>query len=115
MICKTFEVLDRGTFIGMLAIKLTPADERDRYLLARAGFGTSPESQGEYVLFLRLDEAPYDPYKHNTRARTIPFAHQHVIENFDNLENGSVICVEHLNGERPEPKQSEQETVPGVY
>jgi hypothetical protein len=35
-------------------------------------------------------------------------AHKHISENFDRLESGSVVCVEHLLGERPEPKTSER-------
>lgn len=112
MICKTFEVRDKGTFMPVLAIKLTPADERDRWLLARAGYGSTPEAQGDYVLFLKLEDAPYDAHKHNTRARTMPLAHEHIRDHFDELENGAVVCVEFLNGERVTAKRSEQETAP---
>lgn len=113
MTTKTFEVRDRGTFVPMMAIRLDPADERDRWLLARAGYGRSPETQREYVILLNLTDGgrgTYDPAGWETRARTFPIAHQYIIDNFDALGNGSVICVEHILGERESPKVSEQVT-----
>lgn len=109
MTCKTIEIRDRGTFIPALAVRLDPACERDRWLMARAGFGREPESQGSYVLLFRLEDAPHDPFKHGP-ARTLRVAHHHVVENFDAIESGVVIDVEYLLGERLTPKESEQGT-----
>lgn len=112
MTCKTIEIRDRGTFVPALLVRLDPADERDRYLLGRSGFGTTAGAQREYVLLINLvKDAPYDPYGHGS-ARTLGVAHQHVLEHFDAIPNGAVVDVEHLLGERTEPKRSEQETVP---
>jgi hypothetical protein len=113
MITKTFEVRDRGTFIPMLAIKLEPADDRDRWLLGRAGFGTTPEAQREYVILYNLvqQKGTYDAYGWETGARTLPVAHQHIIDQFDALPNGAVVCVETILGERTTPKVSEQQEV----
>ena len=111
MTCKTIEIRDRGTFIPALLVRLDPTDERDRWLLGRAGFGTTPEAQGSYVLLINLvKDAPYDAFGHG-RARTLQVAHQHAIDHFDDLSNGQVVCVEHLLGEREEPKVSEAESV----
>ena len=85
MTCKTIEIRDRGTFVPALAVRLDPADERDRWLLSRAGFGTDAADQRGYVLL--------------------------IIEHFNSVENGAVVDVEYLLGERPEPKRSEAETV----
>ena len=108
MTTKTFEVRDVGTFIPVLAIRLDPVDERDRYLLAMAGYGTTPEAQREYVILMPLidtSKATYDVYAWGGgRARTYPIAHKHIIDNFDALPNGAVVCVEYLLGERLEPK-----------
>ncbi len=61
MIAKTVEIRDRATFIPALAIKLVPVTDQDRYLLGRAGYGTTPASQAEYVLLLRsLLDGPHD-------------------------------------------------------
>lgn len=119
MVTKTFEVRDRGTFIPVIAVKLRPACEGDRYLLARSGYGVSPDDQAEYVLLSRLAggdglKAETDPHSWYGGApvRTMLVAHQYIIDNFDKLESGQVVCVEHLVGERPEPKRSERESDP---
>lgn len=109
MITKTFEIRDRGTFIAVLGIKLSPGCEEDRYLIARSGYGRAPEDQSRYVVVMRLDgcEGSYDPFKHDGGPRTMPTAHQFIIDHFDELASGSVVCVEHILGERETPKRSE--------
>jgi hypothetical protein len=107
---KTFEIRDDGTFVPALAIKLEPNDKRDRYLLSRAGFGSANliEEQGDYVLLVHLTRVSceYDPFSWRG-GRTMRVAHEHIDENFETLENGAVIDVEYLLGERDEPKESE--------
>jgi hypothetical protein len=114
MTTKTFEVRDKGTFIPVLAIRLNPVDERDRWLLGRAGYGTTVEAQRRYVIVYNLvsQEGTYDVYGWKSGARTMPVAHRHIEENFDTLPNGAVICVEHILEERTAPKVSEQFTSP---
>jgi hypothetical protein len=115
MKAKTFEVRDRGTFIPVLAVKLEPACERDRYLLARAGYGTAPERQSEYVVVWPLigGIATYDEYGHALApiVRTLPEAHVYIRDHFDVLESGAVIDVEFILGETAKPKVSEQSTI----
>jgi len=103
-----FEIRDRATFMPVLAIKLNPANEKDRYLLGCAGFRSNPN---DYVILVRLDYmgAQYDPYSWNLRERTLPRAHQYIIDTFDLLESGAVVDVEFLLGETKEPKKSQQE------
>jgi hypothetical protein len=115
MTTKTFEIRDRGTFIPALAIRLDPVDDRDRWLLGRAGFGTTPEAQSTYVILhhLQSDQGTYDVFRHNP-ARTMRVAHQHIIENFDSLPNGAVIDVEYILGERETPKETEQLEILGL-
>jgi hypothetical protein len=109
--CKTVEIRDRGTFVPALAIRLDPADERDRYLLAQSGFGTTAEEMGKYVLLINLvKDAPYDAFGHGP-ARTLRIAHHVLIDSFDHIENGEVVDVEYLLGETAEKKRSEAETV----
>ena len=75
MIAKTFEVRDKGTFIPVLSVKLIPACEQDRYLLAMAGYGTTPERQGEYILTCRIDggegHCASDAFKFSQTSRTM--------------------------------------------
>lgn len=115
MITKTVEVRDRATFIPMLAIKLRPDCEADRYLLSRAGFGSTLDRQSEYVMLVGLDGgkdgAACDPYDWPGGARTRTVAHDWIIKHFDEIESGAVVDVEYILGERDTPKVSEREDV----
>ena len=108
MTTKTFEVRDRATFIPVLAIRMDPADERDRYLLARVGYGRHASTQEGYVLLTRLEgcETHYDPHEWDA-TRTMTQAHLWILEHFAELENGAVIDVEYILGETRVAKVSE--------
>jgi hypothetical protein len=114
MTTKTIEIRDRGTFIPALAIRLDPGSEADRYLLGRAGYGTSPETQKKYVTLMRINggngEAHCDPHDWPSGTRTFQVAHEYIIENFDALESGEVVDVEFILGETTAPKLSEAES-----
>jgi hypothetical protein len=108
---KTFEVRDSGTFMPVLAIRLNPACEEDRYLLGRAGFGTRPEDQGRYVVLVALekDEATYDSHKWLANGtRTLHVAHDFIRDHWSDLPSGAVVDVEHILGERITVKISER-------
>lgn len=112
MITKTFEIRDKATFIPVLAIKLIPECEPDRYLISRAGYGRTVEQQSEYVLLVRFDggdgKACCDPFEWGGQGRTMQVAHEYLVKNFDTLNSGEVICVETILGERATPKVSER-------
>ena len=109
MITKTFEIRDRATFIPVLAVKLSPACERDRYLLECAGYGRTQGEQSSYVVVTqinggsgRIECAPF-----SWGGRTMPIAHQYIQKHFDELDSGAVVDVEFVLGETLQPKQSE--------
>lgn len=112
MIAKTFEIRDDGTFIPILAVKLEPGTEQDRYLLARAGYGTTPQGQAGYIQLVEINggsgESHCDNFKWSSR-RTMHIAHKHIKENFDSLESGAVVDVAFILGETRTPKASERE------
>ena len=114
MITKLFEIRDKGTFVPVLAIKLSPSCEPDRYLLGRAGFGTTEEQQGKYIFVSRIDggegKGTSDPYNWGGVARTLPVSHAYIAEHFDNLESGTVVDVEFILGETKKPKEPERLT-----
>lgn len=98
---KLFEIRDTGTFIPVLVTRITAYDG---YLVRRAGF------MGEHYLVTKLNtlETGYDIFTHwDDAARTMPVAHRHIENNWDNLKSGDVIDVEFLLGEASEPKVSE--------
>ena len=109
MTAKTFEVRDRMTFIPVLAVRLDPGCEADRYILARAGYGRTPGGQGEYIQLLRLaggeGASNCDPY--GWADRTMQTAHVYILEKFDVLQSGEVVDVRYLLGEQPAPAPSE--------
>lgn len=98
MTAKTIEVRDKATFIPMIAIRLDPGNEADRYLLARAGYGTTPDAQRRYVLLARIEggngEIHCDPYDWMRGARTVPRVHEWLIDHFDEIESGAVYVPE---------------------
>jgi hypothetical protein len=117
MICKTVELRDRGTFVPALAIKLTPTNEADRYLLSRAGYGLTPERQSTYVMLCGLDggleRITCDPFDWGDNA-TRHFAHLWLIEHFDEIESGAVVDAEFIRGESKSPKVTEAIEHPGT-
>lgn len=115
MTCKILEIRDRGTFIPMLAIKAEAdhhSSEARRWLLAKAGYGITPDEQAEYVLLAQINggngKIACDPYDWGQNPRTYFVAHQWIIEHWNELKDGDVVCVEYALGERAEPKQSDR-------
>jgi len=115
---KIFEVRDRATFLVVLVTKIhhRPAsvmstmysdnERRIERLIHRIGFGENP-----LYLYQPLDGAckgmvSYDPHSW-PQFRTHKIAHAHIEKNWDDLEDGAVICVEHIEGERDEPKKTD--------
>lgn len=109
---KTLEIRDCGTFIPVMAINLNPREESERWLFARAGYGPTPEVQSRYVVLVKLTsmECRYEPddWAGITTARTMPTAHQHIIENWHDLTTGDVIDVEYILEETTVRKDSER-------
>jgi hypothetical protein len=117
MICKTVELRDRATFVPALAIKLTPTNEADRYLLGRSGYGQSPKEQSTYVLLCGLqgsvNSITCEPSDWGDNA-TRHFAHLWLIEHFDEIESGAVVDAEFLRGESKAPRVTEAIEHPGL-
>lgn len=120
---KLIELRDRGTFIPMMAIRLTWRDLTERFLLRRAGFGDeqiAPESSSEepYVIMCSLVDgdigAQYDPY-HWKNQRTFGTSHRYLIKYWNVVQSGQVVDVEYILGETQQPKQSELITAGAAY
>lgn len=108
---KTFELLDKGTFIPMIAVLMEPEEPGDLYLLRRSGYRLGDG----FVMFCRMDadgsarQASADPYGWGVN-RTYTPAHLYIQEHWGELKSGDVIDVEFLLGETKTKKQSERET-----
>lgn len=107
---KFFEIRDCGTFIPAVAIDCSlTGDRASDYLLRRAGYGSV-----RCILLTPLGggrKAEYDPYNWDY-GRTLKIAHFHILDNWDNLKDGDVIDVEHILGEKAEPRISERGSYP---
>ncbi len=110
MTFKTLEIRDSGTLISAMAISmLAENDAQAYYVHDRCGH----PNDGTSIVLMRLDDmlATNDPYEWPSRVgstRTMPVAHQFIIENFTRLRDGDVVDVEFILGERSTPKRSER-------
>ncbi len=102
MTIKLLEIRDVGTTIPAMAIEVSGADG---WLMQRAGFG---ERGCIYLIMLATERCAYDPYHWQSRARTMPAAHQYIWEHWADLTSGDVVDVEFILGETAAPKVSEQ-------
>lgn len=104
---KLFEVRDRATFIPVIAVQLNPQNEAERYLLSRSGYGKTAAEHNRYILMadLRGSVINYDAFSWPNRTKQE--AHLYLNEHFEELENGAVIDIEYILGEKQESKKSE--------
>lgn len=107
MITKLFELRDRLTFIPLMAVKVTAENEGQHFLISRCGYSTDPEDPAIIITKLGGEgTASADPYSWGDRTFTT--AHLHLIEHFDELEDGAVLDVEFIRKEVRTPKRSER-------
>ena len=112
MILKAIEIRDAATFIPAVAIKMEPANEAQRYLMARVGFRDGQDGPAITLMILSSQKAMADPYEWTSLAmgpRTMPVAHQWLEQHFDEVADGDVVDVEFILGETSAPKVSERQ------
>lgn len=105
---KYFEIRDSATHIPAVSFRFEAKTEKERYLIARCGYGRTLEEQKEHVMLVRLEhmKANYDPHRWGT-TRTMTVAHHYIIEHWDTLSSGDVVDVQFILGETDKPKVSE--------
>ena len=109
---KTLEVRDEGTFIPVLCVDMNPdlsdAGVSQRYLLRRCGY-LCDRHPNVLMTNLNADGRPCwnDPY--GWTGRTMPVAHNYIIENWETLKDGDVVDVSFILGESATKKVSERE------
>lgn len=115
---KLFEIRDRATFIPVMAVRpLAHPGSQELWLLRRGGLGPADNLMMKdqipiYIYLSRLDgeEAHLDPFTWRNQ-RTMTTAHNHILENWNELTSGQVIDVEYVLGEVDKPKESERDSV----
>ena len=112
MKAKALEIRDVATFIAVLAVDMNPHvdgsanHDAQFYLLRRCGYACDSSPN---ILITRLDGdglASNDPYSWS--GRTWPVSHKYIIEHWDELNDGDVIDVEYILGEKSTKKVSER-------
>ena len=105
MITKVFEILDRATYIPVLAIEMYSDVPEERRHLRRTGYGF----EGPLIMVVRLVDcrAQYNEFSWAEGSRTMQTAHSYIQAHFNELPSGSVIDCEYISGETPEPKKSD--------
>jgi len=106
---KFFEVRDVMTCMPAIGIKMSRKgrNEAEQFLMGDAGYAPDEVSNVCVLLvFIGINECHYDPYA--WRDRTKQVSHNHIYENFDSLESGSVVDVRFILGEAKEPTKSDR-------
>ena len=104
---KLFEVRDRGTCMPSLAIRTSPANPSEHWMLGMMGYGTDAVDQARHVLFAPLFDYSlrYDPADWCDRTRST--VHRYLIDHWDLLTTGQVIDVRTILGETDTPAISD--------
>lgn len=109
---KVIGVHDECTYKPMIVFRVAPENERERRILARAGFGPEPEEQAAYTFFYDVDRGQCD-YGHYRLAdqETCGTAARFVrdVRGFDRLKHGEFLDCECVRGESAHPVTFEDE------
>jgi hypothetical protein len=92
--------------MGVIAIKLSADNARERALLNRAGYG---EGMDYFMVFdAQGGYATYDPFDSPLDSgRTLHIAHRWIEQHWDELETGDVFDVQFILGETTSAKESQ--------
>ncbi len=111
MTIKPLEIRDRGTMIGVLAIKMSRTGEpvTDHYLW----YYGYPEDASQSIVVMRLTDQKTELDPFNWGGRTMPAAHTYIIDHFEELEPGDVVDVEVALGEKPAEETKAPDIIKG--
>lgn len=110
---KILEIVDRATFLVVLATKMVPESkdktykeyERELKLLRKLGFSDFKDQPLVLMNLVNSNKSCYMPYQWNDR--TLQAAHKYIQDNFDEIEQNDVIDVEYILGETNQIKTTE--------
>ena len=107
---KYIEIRDSATRIAAVAFWVQPSAEHNQSIedkfLRCAGYGSNYGN----VILMRLDScrAKNDPYDWGSQsARTMPYAHQWILDHWDEIKSGQVVDVRVILGEASEAAEPE--------
>lgn len=115
---KILEILDRSTYIPVMAVRLQVDDDTssvERDLLRDAGYAEDDLRGGRFIVLITLSggigRAVCDPYDWGSSTLTV--AHTYIVEHWDDLQPGQVVDAEFVRGESSAPKSSERHRIYG--
>ena len=102
---KILEIRDEGTHVPVMAIQMLAEDEVQAwYVHDRCGHPR--DGSGVGLVKLSDGDGKFDP--HGWGGRTMPVAHNYIIDHFAELNDGDVVDVQHILGETQVKKLSER-------
>lgn len=109
---KVIGVHDVCTYKPVIVFRAAPENERERRILARAGFGLEPEEQAGYTFFYDVNrgQCSYDPFKladQETCGTAARFVRD--VRGFGRLRHGEFLDCECIRGESARPVTFEDE------
>lgn len=109
---KVIGIHDECTYKPMIVFRVAPGNERERRILARAGFGLEPEQQAAYTFYYDVNhgQCTYDPFKladQETCGEAARFVRE--VRGFDRLKHGEFLDCECIRGESARPVTFEDE------
>jgi len=108
---KCLEVRDRATFMPVICIRPTPYNEAQRWLLQCDGYRGDNSENCIILINTQCRGVSYDPYGWPAgSARTIPYAHKYISENWFTLNDGDVVDVEYIYFGSEKPKHSQRDS-----
>ena len=108
MFYKYLEIRDEGTTIAALGMMMFSGEKIENRFLRHCGY---PEDGSSIVLMTLYDQkATNDPYAWAALGkgnRTMPTAHNFIIDHWGEIKHGQVIDVQVILGEKTTPKSPE--------
>jgi len=105
---KVLEVRDSGTHIPVLAIRLLAKNGIQNYYV-HDRMGYPRDGSGIAMILLNDCNGNCNPYWWGDR--TCATAHHYIYDHFEELNDGDVVDVEFILGEKPSKKVSERLTI----
>ena len=105
---KVLEVRDSATHIPVLAIRMLAKNGIQNYYV-HDRMGYPRDGSGIAMILLNDCDGNCDPYSWGDRTRAT--AHHYIYDHFEELNDGDVVDVEFILGEKPSKKVSERLTI----
>jgi len=100
---KVLEILDRATYIPVIATECYSDNPIEQRHFRRTGFGAGQK----LIMVTRIPDGKshYASYRWDNGSRTMQVAHEYIEKHFEVLQPGDIVDVEYILGETKTKKQ----------